>query len=325
VLLDEKRFEGNLGVLPNILKKEMLLRRGNPAHETYRTGIVVNGGAMRGTIGAAQLAALYDFGILSAFDVAFTGSTGTPPTLFYGSGDIAHTRDVYYKECTTDTFLSFARLVAWRTNPSLAPAMNIDYLCDDVLGMRFNADTYRLWRTAHYATVTTSEGESAYLDMKALPDPMQGTKASIAIPGLSRGHVAIGDKIYFDGDGAAPFPAAEAINRFSLTDILVLANRPRPKEDRTGRALSEEAIPKDSPYLQKVPVGVREAFATKHLRYVDGLDALRKQKTCRYLIIWTDGSIGQFTTNAKRLKAASCAAQQELRSVLQECQVPMNA
>lgn len=313
-------FEGDLGVLDRLLEKHRLMQLDDRAHEEFRPWLAGSGGALCGTYCAGQLAALFNFGLRNIFTGAITSSTSTPAVKFFGDGNLPLARSIYWKECTLERFLSLRRLALWLAGVGNVPAMDIDFLCEvfrgkNDRGVCFDRAALREWPTAFYAATTKEDGTAGFLDMRFLEDPVEGTKASIAIPGFTRGYVRIDNTIHFDGDGAVPFPATEVL-KFSPTDILVLANRPKPTKGKEVEA--DRPIP--SAYLKSVPEGIREAFSTKHLRFAEGLKQLREQNTCRYLILWTDGEVGPFDRNSAKLEAASLRAEVHLNGLLSAAQ-----
>jgi|CXWL01.1.fsa_nt_gi predicted acylesterase/phospholipase RssA len=308
-------FEGNPQVFSNLRLKRDLLAKGDSRHERYRTALGVGGGALLGTYGAGQLSSLAQYGHVDTFDVALTASTGTPATLFFVSGQVDEARSIYWKECVTSRFLSLRRLIA-RAIPGNQHlfAMDIDYLADvfrgeNDRGLCLDIETFRRARTEFYAAVTSEHGKTALIDMRRAEDPIEAMKASIAIPGISRGNVRLGDELYFDGMGAVPFPPTQLIDQFAPTDVLFLANCPKPRGIGT---------PVPSAYLKDLPSGARKMFETYHERFATELAVLRARTDCRWAIIWTDDLIDPFERNAKKLEDASHRAKAHLDELLSQ-------
>jgi predicted patatin/cPLA2 family phospholipase len=314
--------EGDLRVLDSVIQRSRRFEAGASCHEDTRPWLIVSGGALCGTYCAGQLSALLRARLKNGFVGARASSTGSPGVTSFASETVFDARSMYWIECTYEQFLSLQRLALWLPGIGLAPAMNIDYLCDvfrgtNERGVRLvNHDKLRAWQTDFRIAVTRLDGSGAFLDMRTVEDPIEAVKASIAIPGISRGYVRVGDEILFDGDATGSLPVAEVL-RHSPTDILVLANRPKPREDEAGRVIPDPMMP--SRYLESLPRGVQNAFSTKHLRYVEELNLLRTQTICRYLIIWTDGVVGPFNRNPKKLEAAALRADEHLGGLLENC------
>jgi predicted acylesterase/phospholipase RssA len=315
-------FEGNFQVLQNLRIKRDLLSRGDPRHELFRTAIGVGGGALLGTYGAGQLASLFEHGHKDTFDVALTASTGTPATLFFVSGQVDEARSVYWKECVTPRFLSLRRFIA-RAIPGNEHlfAMDIDYLANvfrglNDRGLQLDIEALRRSRTAFYAAATSGNGDAALIDVRSAEDPIEVMKASIAIPGISRGNVKIGDELYFDGMGAVPFPPTQLVEWFAPTDILFLANCPKPR----GRS-----APVPSSYLKDLPSGARVVFETYHERFESELALLRARTDVRWAIIWTDELVDPFERDSQKLKDASERAKTHLSDLLSQTTVSLTA
>lgn len=311
-------FEGNLSVLRNLLEKRALLAAGDPRHTRYRTALAIRGGALCGTYCAGQLAALHDCNLTDAFDSAYTASTGTPAAAFFFAGQVHEGREIYWRECVTDRFLSLRRYAVWRSGLGQERAMDIDYLGgvfhgNNERGTKLDVGALQNARTAFYAAATGKNGRGALIDMRSTPQPIDAIKASIAIPGLSRGGVDVDGETYYDGEAAYPFPALAALEREEPTDILVLANCPKPKDGSGDKPVSPD-------FLRELDEKTRGLFATKHQRFVTQLNALRAQSKCRYLILWTDGAVDPFDRNATKLEAASRRAESHLGALLAECE-----
>jgi predicted patatin/cPLA2 family phospholipase len=317
---EDKFVEGDLDeVLRALLVKRDLLERNDPRHEEFRIGLAGNGGALCGVYGAGQLSALESFRLTHVPDVAVASSTSAPAFAFAFANDVDRGSTVYWNECLTQEFLSLRRLL-----PIYAGyAMDIDYLGDVFRGKNTRdillyVETMRRTRTAFYVVATNSRGELVFFDMRMIYDPIEAIKASSAIPGISRGFVYIDGEAHFDGEGAAPFPAAEMLRRFKLTHLLVLANRPKP-------ATNEPPDPAGSAYLKSLPEGARRAFETRHERFMSDLAFVRAQKECKVAILWTDGLVPPFCRSRAPLEEAWHRSKTYLAARLTACRQPIVA
>lgn len=294
------QYEGSLAVLDN------LIYEATTGREIYRCGIAVHGGGLCGVYGAAQLAVLYEYGLLRTCKAAVLASTGAASGPFGFTGQARDARKVYWEECCTPRFFSVARYAEGKS------VLDKHYLCDDVLEPLFDHSAFRQSETEIFATVTTESGRNGLKDMRASANPMKLVKVSINIPGLCLGDEIIDGERCWDGSGAYPFPGREIIERFDLTDILILANCPKLQE-------GEEAEQIFKPYLlTSLPSAVRRTFATSHRRFARDLSWLREQTRCRVGILWTDGAVGTFEQDAGKLEAASVRAEEHLSSLLAE-------
>ncbi len=320
MLFEDTLVEGNLDeVLRAFLIKRDLLEREDSRHREFRIGLAGNGGALCGVYGAGQLSALNTHRLIHVPDVALASSTNAPVFSFAFAGDVDRGSTVYWHECLTQEFLSLRRLLPIFDGH----AMNIDYLCDvfrghNDRGIKLDVDAIRTLRTAFYVAATTSTGDAALIDMRTAEDPIEGIKASIAIPGVSRGFVDIGGEMHFDGEGAVPFPGAELLRRFDLTHLLVLANRPRP-------AKNEPPDPTGSAYLRTLPEGARRTFETRHERFMNDLAYVRNETACTVAILWTDGLVTPFSRSRDSLEGAWERAKAHLLRRLAGCRQPVLA
>jgi predicted patatin/cPLA2 family phospholipase len=316
---------GTLEVLRNMKRKKAYMERGDPRYRDITVAIAAHGGGVCGAICAGEFSALCNEGLLPTIDVIYASSAGAAVSLFVGSGQVLHGRSVFWDVCPKPRFFSHRRMVLWVAGVSLddrppRPGMDIDYLCDRVFrgleenGICLDIDALRSSSIEVNAITTDEDGLANYFDLRRCEDPLLKTKASIAIPGISRGYVRIGNKFHFDGDGAEPFPALRAAKRSGCQNILVLTNRPKPKKD----------VVETDPLVQfgrldTLPAGVRDAFKTRQLRYREDYDAFMALPDVYKLITWSDGSISVFERNAHKIEAACLNAEKHMHSLLAKC------
>ncbi len=300
-------FEGNPETLARLAEKRDLLKAGDARHEEIRPALIVLSGLMRGVDAGGKIAALYARDLMSAFDYAFGLSTGIPPTLYGGAGQIRDGISVYWNECVTSAFLSIRRALTGGF------AMDIDFLASVFRGetprkIGLDQDAVRRSRTAYYAGVTCAEtGEGVFLDVKET-DMVEAMRASIAAPGLSHADVVINGRRYMDGDGGFPFPARAVIERYHPTDILVLANRPYQSKD--------EGLSRWLPHVSRsLPQVVLDTFASRATRFEEELAYLRRQTACNWAISWS-GNIKSLEQNAATLEQTARNAEREFDALL---------
>lgn len=207
-------------VVQNLLRKRDFLLQGDRAHEQIRSALVICGGAQRGVDGASRCLALQILGLHQCFDVVVGISTGALIAAYFldditrGSEAVAF----YYRECLDKRFINARN---W-------PMVNLDFIEKHVMrtGRRpLNIDGMLQHRSSFLATATCwVSGKGRLLDVKSGDDPITVIKASSAIPELYRKPVMVGNALLTDGSYAMPFPAKEVVERFGLTDLLVVAN-----------------------------------------------------------------------------------------------------
>jgi predicted patatin/cPLA2 family phospholipase len=300
-------FEGNTEVFTHLLKKQRLLAAHDAQHATIRPLLLILSGTMRGVYGGGQVIALERFGLTRAFDVAVGISTGAPTVAYFLAKQAVVGTSIYCKECTTNRFISVPRLT-----------VDVDYIADVLRGVGSpkGLDQQAIYasRSQFFVGVTCAEtGEAVLIDAKTdTSDVVHAIRASIAIPGLTRGPVMLGGKPYLDGVGAHPLPIRLLLERFQPTDILVCANGPVNERGRRLERLAWLLM------TAKNPPAVQTAFTTRATRFTNELEYLRTQEHCRFAVLWSDDRIGHLTQKPHELSAAAQRAEQHLSELLDE-------
>lgn len=307
-------FEGNEEVLSNLFRKKRLLTDGDLQHQAIKPAILICGGTMRGVYGGGGTIALEKAGLTNVFDVAVGVSTGSPVLGYFLAGHVEKNLSVYWEECITKNFLSKRRFVTG------GPVVDTDWLCKvfrgEVSSKKLNQEVLIRSRTSFHTAVTCADtGDGVLLDAKTLPDNLdvvEAIRASIALPGLSRGVVTIGGKRYVDGAGGFPFPATKIIREFKPTDLLIFANCP--ESEFTDENILQPLIVEQ--FLSTFTPPLREVFANINKTALRDIEATRAQKKCRVAIIWSDEKIGSFEMNGEKLKAAAMDTQERFAGLL---------
>lgn len=307
-------FEGSKEVLARLHEKKQLLAEGNPRHEEIRPALLVCSGVMRGVYGGGQVRALEEFGLSGVFDVAVGISTGAPTVGYFLANQAALGTTIYSEECTSAQFLSVSRFLRGK-----GPVMDTDYLSrvfrGEVSCKRLAQEAIVQSRTDFFVGVTCGEtGEGAFLDAKSVaPDVIEAIHASLVAPGISRGAVVLGGRVWIDGGISLAFPVRKIIANFKPTDLLVLANR----SGAPRRTFSLERMFRPLLFA-KFPVAVEQVFARRNERFADELRFLREQRETRWAVVWTDKEVGRFERNQHKLEAAAMRSYRHLKNLLAE-------
>lgn len=305
-------IEGNIGVLKRIHEKQRLLDADDPRHETIRPALLIGSGVMRGVYGGGGTIALERAGLNNVFDVVVGVSTGAPLLAYFLAGQAETCGSIYWEECLTPNFFSWGRLLG-------GPVVDTDWLCEvfrgNISSKGIRQHQVLQSRTAFYTAAThAGTAEGVFLNAKQTPDVVEAIRASIALPGLSRGKVDIAEKSYVDGAGALPFPAPKMIREFAPTDLLVFTNRPPNLQVKKSilNSLTLEF------FLAQSPRSVQHAFRTMDETTENELALTRAQTECNVLMIWADNEVDTFDKDPRKLEAAGVRARDHLTQLLNE-------
>ncbi len=272
---------GSLDVLRALVRKRLLLLRGDPEHENIRVGILGGDGLLLGVNGAGCLCALQDEGLMQAFEVVVGVSTSIPMLGFSLAHQAKVGADVYCEECATADFLNVRR----RKYP-----MDIDYL-SRVFQKKLDQAAVLRSRPHYLAYLRNLDtGANVLFDMKKQPQFMiDAMRAGIAIPRWTQGEVIIDGVRY--GDARPSLPIKEIIGLYELTHLLVLMNYPIP-------------VPGETTWDEEVSCQIKSALS---------------QKECRVAIVSGSDSkvlITPFERDAGKLRQVANNAEAYLRGVL---------
>jgi len=297
------RYEGDMEILSNLLRKGALVRAMDVRHYEYKTVIVGCPGGVACVSSAGCGAVLHDYGLAPAFDIAVGLSAGLPWLACFLSGQRDHW-DIYWKEAATRAWISRWRYLTGK------PIADNRYGCSVLRGEtgREPIDNAAILRahTQLYAGATCARtGKSILFDAKkAAPDVVRAVRAAMAMP--MRGEaVAVGDDMCLDSAGALTFGVRQVVERFEPTDLLVLATMP--ELTRWSNYLERLAL---LPMMVGLPTSVQSAFILRYERGYEELLWLRRERPCRYLIVWPLHRVRAFENDPAVIRAAGFAARE---------------
>lgn len=188
------------------------------------TGLVLQGGGMRGIFSMACLYSLSEMGFSNAFDHIIGVSAGAINGAYFISRQTTEAVRVYLNYLTDNKFINRTRF---------NKIIDIDYLVDNVLRKKneVNIDVIRDSLTKLHVCLTekytkkcefisyNSAEESLAVDIYSL------FKATSALPILYGNDVKINDCIYVDG-GASNFLPIDKAVELGCTDIVVVLTTP---------------------------------------------------------------------------------------------------
>ncbi|KAK9825984.1 hypothetical protein WJX74_003239 [Apatococcus lobatus] len=100
--------------------------------DTFKLGLVIEGGGMRGAVSGGSLQALHDLGLRDVFDVAYGSSAGAINATYFLSGQREGV-DVYSQDISNKTFCDLRRLLDRKRDIDADPVLNLNFLLDHVM------------------------------------------------------------------------------------------------------------------------------------------------------------------------------------------------
>lgn len=215
--------------------------------DSFKLGLVVEGGGMRGCVSGGALQALADLGMRDAFDAVYGSSAGAINGTYFISGqrDGVH---IYHDHIASQEFIDLRRLISRK--PGTAPALNLNFLLDTVIHDVHPLDFDAVLSSSIPLKVVASSLDTLspilLQDFEDKADLVECLRASANVPEVAggpvkhRGHRMV-DAAVFE---AVPFRSAIADG---CTHVLVLCTRPAPeRKSYLDQALSDavEAVVK---------------------------------------------------------------------------------
>lgn len=192
------------------------IKHGRGYEPERRLGLVVEGGAMRGTYSGGSLLGLHLLGAGSIFDTAYATSAGAINVAHFLSG-VGHLKaGTYYKALADGRFYN-----PWR----LRMPVDIDFVFDVVLKKEIPLEMERTAKSGTAFKVAVLNYNDGSSEMKTISGSDQQAwdtlKAAVAMPVVYNRKIPLPGGRYVDGGMTVPYPLKEAI-RDGMTDIIVL-------------------------------------------------------------------------------------------------------
>lgn len=235
-----------------------------------RIGLAIEGGGMRGAVGAGMVAALHELGFGDAFDAVYGSSAGALVGAYFISKQLPRFGPSVYYECLGNSGKAFInpiqlvrsvglgalQLKQWLRSPrSLGPpALNLDFLLNDVMQHVRPLDWPVFWErnrdvplrvlasgldTQRPYVMGSREGHFRELSELALC-----LRASMLLPGITGPPILLPSSMpepLADAVLTEPIPYRAAVAE-GCTHVLVLRTQPDGKKVSKGVSLGEALI-----------------------------------------------------------------------------------
>jgi predicted patatin/cPLA2 family phospholipase len=184
------------------------------------TGLVVQGGGMRGVYSMGALAGLEELGLGLSFDHVLGASAGAINGAYMLGEQARLAVTVYTDDISNKQFIDFFRC---------KKAIDIDFLVDEVLTKVKPLDVNGVLKSPsvlHIALTHAESGKTHYVtDKQVGSELMQALKATAALPGFYNQLVVVEGRTYIDGAVLDAIPLFRAL-ALGCTHIVVVITRP---------------------------------------------------------------------------------------------------
>lgn len=307
---------GLIKLLRRLVLKRDLLRQGDPAHEHIRTGILVDGGSMRGVYTGGVVTALHQFGMTEVFDYAVGISAGAAGCAYFLAGQAEMGTSIYYEDLIDKRFINLKRV---------RKILDLDYLFHVIRSVKpLDLDRVRKSRTHLLIGVTNAEtGLCTYLDARDPDlDLMAAFQASAALPIVYNRAIQINGVPYTDGASGCGLPVNYLVNELGCTDSLVIMNQPI--SEKGGRESLLETV-LVTLFSRHFSPALRSAYIGRNKLYDEGTAFIRTYRAGGSpvnigVIAPEEGLVGRLTTDKTLLKDVARRSEQQMLAALHEAE-----
>jgi predicted patatin/cPLA2 family phospholipase len=250
----------NHPVLDVLLSRKSQASSPGDRRDSFRVGLAVEGGGMRGILSGAMLSALADSGMTNSFDAVYAYSAGAINSAYFVSDGGWQSLSVYYDDLIGSDFISYSRFVRG------SPLVSLDFVLDVVMEERNPLGYQQLLASPIQLHLIASSIDQArpvtFHEFVAKQDVKTALKASACIPFVAGPPVVYRDERLVDGAVllSHPFLAAKADG---CTHILVI--RTRSENSSAGRMTAGKRLMANR--LEHMRPGMRDAVTSTVRNY----------------------------------------------------------
>ncbi len=278
------------------------------------TGLVVQGGGMRGIYSMAALMALEECGLGRSFDHVFGSSAGAINGAYMLAGQAKLAVTVYLDDISNRNFVDFFRI---------RRIVDIDFLVDQVLKKHKALDVQKVMSSASTLHIVLTD----YITSEAVVrtnkntelDLMEALRATAAMPILYNKVISVNGRGYIDGGLRDAVPLRRAIEQ-GCTDIVVVLTR-EPHFRRRAPSRTLRMI--EYPFLRRYPELTRQLILSEDRQFNDTMDMIERTGFCgfsgRLAVIYPSDMkrmVSRTTHNRGKLLSCALMARDDTRSIL---------
>jgi predicted patatin/cPLA2 family phospholipase len=278
------------------------------------TGLVVQGGGMRGIYSMAALMALEECGLGKGFDHVFGSSAGAINAAYMLAEQASLAVTVYLDDISNKKFVNFLRL---------KKVVDIDYLVDGVLKKHkaLNVKKVMNSKSILHLVLTdylTSE-EIVVTNRQKDLDLMEAIRATAAMPILYNKVVSVNGRGYIDGGLRDGVPLIRAIEKGCTDIVVVLTREPSFRRNRPNLAmrLVEGYFMRHYPQQTKRLILSEDKQFNKTMEIIENPNSINFDGRMAVVFPSNMGRMVSRTTNDRdRLLACALMARNDMRSIL---------
>ena len=173
--------------------ERLIARKKNTKKDSYKIGLIIEGGGMRGAFSGGAMIGLEKLGLTDCFDYVYASSSGSCAGAYFLSKQTELGSSIYYEDLDGHKFIK-----PWK----LSQAADVDFLCDTIFRHRKKLDTTKVKKNRAIFKIFVADadhGDCMYYTNKDEVDLIQVIKASCAMPAFYNKPVTIGTDTHLDG------------------------------------------------------------------------------------------------------------------------------
>ena len=236
--------------------------------DTFKVGLAVEGGGLRGVVSAAMLCALEDLGYADSFDEIYSCSSGAVNAAYFINRRTWFPLTIYFDDLSTGEFLNFRRVLFGEA------VMNLDYVFSDVLVKRKPLEYNKIIGAQQRFHVMVTDVDALkpldVSDFVSVDDLRSAIMASAWLPLATKGTVTFRGGRAIDGGVLRHHPFRTAIID-GCTHILSLSTRPigplKTKVSITNK-LAARSLERMRPGLGRAFIKSAQEYLTKEKPYL---------------------------------------------------------
>jgi predicted patatin/cPLA2 family phospholipase len=244
----------------------------NQRFDNYKLGLVLEGGGMRGVVGAGMATALHYLGLTNVFDAVYGSSAGALAGSLFVTQTMPIGPSIYYDDLIGKGFIDLKNMFSNRK-----PIMNIDFLMNTVLKQRKPLN----WKGVIESDIPlniivspTTNGKSLCINNYKTKDELfLLLKASATVPIIAGHPIKFKEYDIWDSAFYEPIPYKSALKN-ECTHLLVLLTRPKGVTKAAPTLIEKHVI---APKIKKIRPGLEIDYLTRNEKYNKSLEYLYAQ------------------------------------------------
>jgi predicted patatin/cPLA2 family phospholipase len=193
--------------------------------DSFKIGLVLEGGGMRGVVGASMATALHYLGLVNVFDAVYGSSAGALAGSLFVTQNMPLGPTIYYDDLVSKDFIDYKN--AFSRSKSI---MNLDFLLNNILQQSKPLNWQKVIDSKIRLKIIVSSVKKRKLlcidDYKNKDELFTLLKASATIPFIAGNPVVYKDDLLLDASLYESIPYKSALND-GCTHLFVLLTRPK--------------------------------------------------------------------------------------------------